>query len=255
MRRRIAVALAFVLMLVVFPAPAFADEALPEEPLESAADEAGPLEANSGGTVSVYRLFNRRTSEHLYTTSRSEYEGLPRKTHGDWMWEGVAWVAPRKSSTPVYRLYNGRLRAGQHHYTTSKGERDSPVRKSGWRNEGVGWYGISGGHAEDLSRYRFGMQAGSTIPLENLSVSDRNMLAYMPFRLEALGYLSLGDYVYIIQDDSKTLSVTPSVWSDGISTGASTFSIDKRTVRITRSYRYANYPGPGYSYTTEVIDG
>lgn len=301
-----------VLLLAIVPARAFADEASPEqpleeavvedveEPLEAAADEAGPLEANSGGTVSVYRLFNRRTSEHLYTTSRSEYESLPRKTHGDWVWEGVAWVAPKKSSTPVYRLYNkglgdhhyttskgerdaltrkgwryegvafysddshrvplyrlynGRLKAGQHHYTTSKGERDSLVKKSGWRSEGVGWYGISGGHAEDLSRYKFGTPAGGAIPLENLIVSDRNMLAYMLFRLESLGYLSPGDYVYIVQDDSKTLSVTPSVWSDGISTGASTYSIDRRTVRITRSYRYANYPGPGYSYTTEVIDG
>ena len=184
------------------PVEVVEDEALPEEaspeavveeetePLEAVADEAGPLDANSGGTVSVYRLFNRRTSEHLYTTSRSEYEGLPRKTHGDWMWEGAAWVAPKKSSTPVYRLYNGglgdhhyttskgerdaltrkgwryegiafysddskrvplyrvyngRLKAGQHHYTTSKGERDPLVKKSGWRNEGVGFYAVRRG--------------------------------------------------------------------------------------------------------------
>ena len=137
------------------PVEVVEDEALPEEaspeavveeetePLEAAADEAGPLDANSGGTVSVYRLFNRRTSEHLYTTSRSEYEGLPRKTHGDWMWEGAAWVAPKKSSTPVYRLYNGGL--GDHHYTTSKGERDPLVKKSGWRNEGVGFYAVRKG--------------------------------------------------------------------------------------------------------------
>ena len=137
------------------PVEVVEDEALPEEaspeagveeetePLEAVADEAGPLDANSGGTVSVYRLFNRRTSEHLYTTSRSEYEGLPRKTHGDWMWEGAAWIAPKKSSTPVYRLYNGGL--GDHHYTTSKGERDSLVKKSGWRNEGVGFYAVRRG--------------------------------------------------------------------------------------------------------------
>ena len=191
-----------VLLLVIVPARAFADEALPEEqpleatvdeqaePLEATVDEADPLDANSGGTVNVYRLYNRKTSEHLYTTSLTEYNELPYTSFGTWRREGVAWVAPKKSSTPVYRLYNkklgdhhyttskkerdsltrkgwkyegvafysddskrvplyrvynGRLKAGQHHYTTSKGERDSLVKKSGWRNEGVGFYAVRKG--------------------------------------------------------------------------------------------------------------
>ena len=93
---------------------------------------------NSGGNVNVYRLYNRVTSEHLYTTNKKEYDSLPFKTHGEWVWEGVAWVAPKKSSTPVYRLYNPR--SGDHHYTTSKKERDSLIRNSGWKSEGVAFY-------------------------------------------------------------------------------------------------------------------
>ena len=93
---------------------------------------------NSGGNVNVYRLYNRVTSEHLYTTNKKEYDSLPFKTRGEWVWEGVAWVAPKKSSTPVYRLYNPR--SGDHHYTTSKKERDSLIRNSGWKSEGVAFY-------------------------------------------------------------------------------------------------------------------
>ena len=94
--------------------------------------------ANSGGNVNVYRLYNRVTSEHLYTTNKKEYDTLPYKTRGNWVQEGIAWVAPKKSSTPVYRLYNPR--SGDHHYTTSKGERDKLVRNYGWKSEGVAFY-------------------------------------------------------------------------------------------------------------------
>ena len=147
--RRSFIGLAAATVMLTSPLAALADELAPadeqlgmmegEEPLESAADEAEEsLDANSGGTVNVYRLYNWRTSEHLYTTSRNEYEDLPFKTGGDWIQEGVAWVAPKKSSTPVYRLYNSK--SGDHHYTTSRGERDSLVAKSSWKYEQVAFY-------------------------------------------------------------------------------------------------------------------
>ena len=214
--RRAMAALLFGLLLLTGPELAVADEASPEQPLEEVAvedvdepleatvDEADPLEANSGGTVNVYRLYNRKTSEHLYTTSLTEYDTLAFSSNGTWRREGVAWVAPKKSSTPVYRLYNkglgdhhyttskgerdaltrkgwryegiafysddakrvplyrvynGRLKAGQHHYTTSKGERDSLVKKSGWRNEGIGWYAVKKGSNAGVT-----VDAACTIP-------------------------------------------------------------------------------------------
>ncbi len=43
---------------------------------------------------------------------------------------------------PLYRLYNGRLMRGQHHYTASAGERDYLAANAGWTYEAVGFYGL-----------------------------------------------------------------------------------------------------------------
>lgn len=92
-------------------------------------------------TVPIYRLYNKLSSEHLYTTSKVEYDRLPVITNGDWEQEGVAWYAPDKGAegaSPVWRLYNDGL--GDHHYTASAGERDALVANSGWKVEGVAFY-------------------------------------------------------------------------------------------------------------------
>lgn len=259
---------------------------------------------DSAKPVPVYRLYNRRTSEHLYTTNRKEYESLPRKSHGDWVWEGVAWYAPDRSKTPVYRmyntrsgdhhyttskkeyrscgsgnyrdwrkegiafysdtskrlaiyrLYNWRLWRGQHHYTTSKPEQKLLIGQGVWVSEGIGFYAMLGGHAEDLSRYRFASSdyyGGKYIMPEDMSVSDRNMLAYMLFRLEARGYLNpSSQYVFVSRNDSKTLTVlvfgntAPTSWCPS-------YTMTKRTVQIKRTYR-ASYQYAGES-TTEIIEG
>jgi hypothetical protein len=82
----------------------------------------------------MYRLYNPNTGEHFYTASLGEAKHV---AEAGWRWEGIGWVAPASSGTPVYRLYNPN--AGDHHYTTSAAERDSLV-KAGWRYEGIGWY-------------------------------------------------------------------------------------------------------------------
>ena len=43
----------------------------------------------------------------------------------------------------VYRVYNGRLKRGQHHYTTRAGERNTLTGSLGWRDEGVGFYALA----------------------------------------------------------------------------------------------------------------
>ncbi len=145
-------------------------------------------------TVEVYRLYNGRTSEHLWTTSANEYKQLPVITKGDWRQEGIAWSAPDGTGTPVYRLYNKkmgdhyysmdanevrvlttqhgwtvdnggapafwsagksdpgvsplfcvynkRLKKGQHHFTASVAERDFLVANAGWRYEKEAFYGF-----------------------------------------------------------------------------------------------------------------
>ena len=69
--------------------------------------ESAPEPAAASGTyeevIEIYRLYNRSTGEHFYTGNRKERNALRRF---GWVYEGVGWVAPGRSDTPVYRLYN-----------------------------------------------------------------------------------------------------------------------------------------------------
>ena len=84
--------------------------------------------------VTMYRLYNSNSGEHFYTKSASEKTTLV--TIG-WSDEGIGWIAPETSTTPVYRLYN--VNTGDHHYTTSSSERAICIN-AGWNDEGIGWY-------------------------------------------------------------------------------------------------------------------
>ncbi len=83
---------------------------------------------------SMYRMYNPYSGEHFYTASSYEAQCI---NEVGWWYEGVGWVAPETSQTPVFRLYNPY--GGDHHYTTSAYERDHLV-SVGWIAEGVGWY-------------------------------------------------------------------------------------------------------------------
>ena len=82
----------------------------------------------------MYRMYNSHSGEHFYTASNVERSVLQWI---GWAYEGIAWIAPTSSNTPVYRLYNPN--SGEHHYTTSAGERDV-LLSIGWNDEGIGWY-------------------------------------------------------------------------------------------------------------------
>ena len=75
----------------------------------------------------VYRLYNKKTKEHLYTASYNEYSVLPK--YG-WTQEGIGWNAPKKGKG-VYRLYNPRTK--DHHYTVSTNEAKVLTTKYGWK--------------------------------------------------------------------------------------------------------------------------
>ena len=77
------------------------------------------------GAVQMHRLYNQWTGEHFYTANTHERDELVKV---GWTSEGVGWVAPESSSTPVYRLYNPYVMGGDHHYTTNASERDAPDR-------------------------------------------------------------------------------------------------------------------------------
>ncbi len=93
------------------------------------------------------------TGEHFYTTSAEERDYLASV---GWNAEGLAWVSPKESDEPVYRLYNPY--SGDHHYTTSAEERDH-LASVGWNDEGVGWY--SGGDVPVYRQYNPYAQIGA----------------------------------------------------------------------------------------------
>lgn len=80
----------------------------------------------------MYRMYNPNSGEHFYTADAGEYESVGA---AGWDQEGVAWIAPKSSNTPVYRLYSGT----DHHYTPDAAERDH-LLSVGWKDEGIGWY-------------------------------------------------------------------------------------------------------------------
>lgn len=104
--------------------------------------------------VALFRLYNGRTGEHLYT--RSKYEVAVLNDIHKWNTEDVGWFAPKKGK-PVYRLYNPVL--GDHHYTTSKYESDVLSKKHGWNYEGISWQ--SGGKVPVYRLFNPGLKVGS----------------------------------------------------------------------------------------------
>lgn len=96
--------------------------------------------------VIMQRLYNQWSGEHLYTSDAKEKNKLMKL---GWTDEGIAWYAPKSSSTPVYRLYNPF--SSDHHYTTSEKEYND-CAKHGWKQEGVGWYSADAATGEKLYR-------------------------------------------------------------------------------------------------------
>ena len=103
-------------------------------------------------TVTVYRMYNTKTSEHLYTTSLGEYNACGSGNYSDWRAEGVAWESPASSAIPVYRLYNPKL--GDHHYTSNDAERKALVENHGWKSEVVAFYSVDGEEPYALPLHR-----------------------------------------------------------------------------------------------------
>ncbi|MBT1166839.1 InlB B-repeat-containing protein [Bifidobacterium simiarum] len=94
----------------------------------------------SSKKVPVYRVYNRNSGLHHYTTSKAENDMLVRlgwrdENHGKSSFITVSKDTP--GARPVYREYN--RRSGNHNWTLNKAEHDMLVRL-GWKDEGVAWY-------------------------------------------------------------------------------------------------------------------
>lgn len=112
-----------------------------------------------GDTAALYRLFDERTGDHLYTPTCREKNRLARE--GSYKYEGVAaYVATseRRGSVPLYRL---QLDGGKHFYTTDQTEANTLAQTAGNRLEGIIGYLAS-------------QQQRSTVPLYRLFDSKKH---------------------------------------------------------------------------------
>ena len=131
----------------------------------------------------MYRLYNPYSGEHFYTASTYERDTL---SSIGWNYEGIGWVAPERSNSPVYRLYNPY--AGDHHYTTSSGERDA-LKAVGWNDEGVGWYSDD---AKSVPLYRQ-YNPYATVGTHNYTTSkgENDMLVSVGWQAEGIGWYGM----------------------------------------------------------------
>ena len=130
-----------------------------EKPEETGEDTASQNSMESdaatlaAATQDVLRLYNRWSGEHLYTTSRTEYNSLGKV---GWSGEGTAWAAPSSGSNPVWRLYN--RWSGDHLLTSDRKEYDA-LGRAGWNREGVAFH--SGGGVSVWRLYNRWLKAGT----------------------------------------------------------------------------------------------
>jgi len=98
--------------------------------------------APTSSNTPVYRVYNPNSGEHHYTIDAIEKNYLISL---GWNNEGIGWYSDDNQGTPLYRLYNpfasGQYEAGAHHYTKDVNEKNNLIA-AGWRDEGIGWYGI-----------------------------------------------------------------------------------------------------------------
>ena len=159
------------------------------------------LAQDSDESVAMYRLYNRWSGEHFYTSSESERDTCASV---GWSYEGVGWWAPVSSSSPVYRLYNPY--SGDHHYTMSASERDW-LAGIGWRDEGIGWYSSD---AKAVPLYRQ-FNPYETIGTHNYTKSkdENDHLASIGWRAEGIAWYGVRHWV---DEQGHWEDVTEQVW-------------------------------------------
>lgn len=96
--------------------------------------------------INVYRLYNKKSGEHIFTTNSNEKNSLSSQ---GWTYENVAWQAPDYSSVPVYRLYN---KASGEHLLTSGANEKNTLSSRGWTYEGVAFYSADNGNRVPIYR-------------------------------------------------------------------------------------------------------
>ncbi|MFK4935441.1 MucBP domain-containing protein [Lactococcus garvieae] len=140
--------------------------------------------------ISVYRLYNKKSMEHLYTKDGNEYNNLPKMSK-DWVREGVNFKACSKddvTTQAVYRVYNPT--SGEHLFTTDSNEVKVLTTQCGWKNEGVAWHSPKSGNEV----YRlFNPKAGLGAHFVTADANERKVLTTKPneWKYEGVAWCSM----------------------------------------------------------------
>lgn len=136
----------------------------------------------SAKKVALYRVYNPRTREHLYTRQLKEKRVLVQER--GWRFEGIGWYSPEKDTVPVYRLF----RDGAHHYTASEHERDVLVNERGWKDEGICWYSHE---KKNVAVYRVAKPGAALIRAHHYTTSKKErdtLVASRGWKDEGVGW-------------------------------------------------------------------
>ena len=133
--------------------------------------------------VTVYRLYNKKSGEHLYTMFSNEKDALVKSGWTDETKSATPWYSAVNSdrSIPVYRLYNPNT--GLHHFSMTKAEIDNLV-KAGWKNEGVRFYS-TGKNGQPVYR-QYNPKSGLHNYTTNLA--ENNYLVSQGWRAEGIAW-------------------------------------------------------------------
>ncbi len=138
--------------------------------------------------VTMFRLYNKWTGEHFYTSNTTEKANLVKL---GWTDEGIGWYAPSTSNIEVFRLYNKYVEGGDHHYTSDATERDNLV-KAGWSYEGCGWYSADKNDDGAVGLYRqYNPFAQTGTHNYTLSKKENDNLVSLGWRNEGFGWWGL----------------------------------------------------------------
>ncbi|MFK4935434.1 MucBP domain-containing protein [Lactococcus garvieae] len=140
--------------------------------------------------ISVYRLYNKKSMEHLYTKDANEYNNLPKMSK-DWVREGVNFKAYAKADSTtqaVYRVYNPK--SGEHIYTTDSNEVKVLTTQCGWKNAGVAWHSPKSG--KEVYRF-FNPKTGLGAHFVTADANERKVLTTKPneWKYEGIAWHSI----------------------------------------------------------------
>lgn len=135
-------------------------------------------------STALYRIYNPKSGEHLYTKSMYEVKSL---SQNGWNYEGVTSQQPA-SGDNVYRCYNPN--SSEHLYTTSSYERDSLV-KAGWKYEQIAFHSDTAKHTAIYRLFNPNAPQSKPSHVYTTSAYERDSLVKAGWRYEKISWYGL----------------------------------------------------------------